>query len=86
MRKIPEGLRGPAPQDHQPVSVSNSTPWNSNDQHLLHFTLNQNTPNDEGLSDLLRRVILVNVPLLYYYNSDAYVIIHPNLPPLPTTA
>ncbi len=44
------------------------------------------TPSDPELVDILRRVILANMPLLYYYNSDLYCIIHPNLPTPSTTA
>ncbi|HMO16423.1 MAG TPA: hypothetical protein PKD64_18665 [Pirellulaceae bacterium] len=42
-------------------------------------------PNDQEVVDLLRHVLVANMPLLYYYNSNVFAIIHPNLPTPQTT-
>lgn len=44
------------------------------------------SPSEPGWVGLLRNVILANMSPLYYYNSDLYCIIHPNLPAPSTTA
>lgn len=43
-------------------------------------------PADSGLQQLLRQVIITNMPLLYYHSSGVYCVIHPNLPTPKTTA
>ena len=42
-------------------------------------------PHDQELVDLLRNVMVANMPLLYYHQSDMFCVIHPNLP-TPDTA
>ena len=43
-------------------------------------------PPDVDLTQLLRAVMLANMPLLYYPSSGVYAVIHPNLPTPRTTA
>lgn len=59
------------------------TQWGQTAEGQVQVSTN---PPDADLTELLRRLIVNKMPLLYYHHVDCYYILDPNLPTPITTA